>query len=160
MNSDVSIKLALEHSRALFIYHAGQRIASLNFYFVAIALFLTGFGLVAKSEELAPGYRAFIGVALSIAGVLLSKYLQALDRRNEQLLKCDESLLIYAEQTMANMNKCEQSEWQITASTDKVEPLDVRYSKIVPKIFRLYKILSVVGGVYSILPLAKAALLP
>ena len=40
MTQDEQVKLALEHARSMFTYHAGQRMSSLNFYLVAIAAFL------------------------------------------------------------------------------------------------------------------------
>src|ERR1044071_7173736 len=61
MNVDESTKLALEHARSLFIYHAGQRIESLNRYFVTITVFLTGFGVLANSK-LELGDRALFGL--------------------------------------------------------------------------------------------------
>jgi hypothetical protein len=157
MDSDESTKLALEHARSLFIYHAGQRIQSLNFYFVAITLFLTGFGFLASSN-LGPTDRAFVGIVLAFAGFFITHLFQELDKRNEQLVHCDESLLKYAEGTLANMSDPVLSEWKITECAEKPEKGVRRYAKIVPHIFRLYKAVSIIGGIYFALPWAKAAL--
>lgn len=155
MNSDELTKLALEHSRELFIYHAGQRIQSLNFYFVAITVFLTGFGFLATSA-LGPGDRALFGIVLAFAGFYITHLFQELDKRNEQLVHSDESLLKYAEETLANMSTPPLSEWKVAACAEKFRGR--HYTKIVPSIFGLYKFLSFVGGIYSVWPWTSAAL--
>jgi|SRR5579862_277135 len=148
MSDEDAIKLALEHSRALFVYHAGQRILSLNYYFVAIAVFLSGFGFLAASS-LTTNSRALIGLALAIAGIFLTHCFRSLDRRNEQLVDCNKKLLRHVEGEMAKRVGCD--EWNITASADDAPHLHWRYRFIVPRIFYLYMLLSGVGGLFSIL---------
>jgi hypothetical protein len=149
------LKLALEHSRPLFIYHATQRITSLNYYFVAIAVFLSGFGFVAAST-LEPEERALVGLVLSISGIILTSCFMGLDRRNIQLVGCNEKLLTYAEDKMATLSGCK--EWNIMACADKAEPRKDRYGKIVPRIFKLYLFLSIVGGIFAAWPWAAQLL--
>jgi hypothetical protein len=149
MSTDDSLKLALEHSRGMFIYHAGQRIASLNYYFVAIAVVLTGFGHVATSS-MSIDDRALFGLFLSIAGVVLTLCFKYLDRRNEQLVHCDEELVKWAEQKLVDLTGFLGA--TITTASDNLTPKGVRYSRIVPIIFCLYITLSVAGGIYSIWP--------
>jgi hypothetical protein len=146
MSSDDSLKLALEHSRGMFIYHAGQRIASLNYYFVAIAVVLAGFGHVATSS-MSIEDRSLFGLFLSIAGVVLTFCFKFLDKRNEQLVHCDEELVKWAEQKLADLTGFERG--KITSASDAFTP-KVRYSQIVPFIFWTYITLSVAGGIYSI----------
>jgi hypothetical protein len=153
-NDDGELKLALEHARALFVYHAGQRIQSLNYYFVAIAVFLSGFGFLANSS-LSNGKRALVGLVLSIAGIFLTVCFQGLDQRNDQLVERDESLLKWAEKEMADKLNCPA--WKITeAAGDPAisKPARYRYKKIVPRIFGLYMALIAAGGIYAIWPWA------
>lgn len=156
MNSDESTKLALEHSRTLFIYHAGQRIQSLNFYFVAITVFLTGFGVLAISK-VDPADRALFGTVLAAAGFYLTHLFQRLDKRNEQLVHCDESLLKYAEDALAKTSDPPLSEWKAAERAEELKPGVQHYTKIVPNIFGLYKFLSIIAGIYSVLPWIKSA---
>lgn len=156
-NELTKLKLALEHSRGLFIYHAGQRIQSLNFYFVAITVFLTGFGFLATSK-LEPGNRALIGLVLAIAGFCLSHFIQALDKRNEQLVHCDEFLLKCVEERLATTSEPPIPEWKVIACSEKPKQGVRHYAEIVPKIFRLYKGLSIFAGVYFTWPWIRAAL--
>jgi hypothetical protein len=156
MDPDESTKLALEHSRELFIYHAGQRIQSLNFYFVAITVFLTGFGALAISE-VDPVDRALFGIVLASAGFYLTLLFQRLDKRNEQLVHCDEFLLEKAEKKLADLEPA-LIEWKVTESAKKLSNKVRHYTEIVPSIFGLYQILSIIAGMYSVWPWAKTAL--
>lgn len=153
MLTDDTLKYALEHSRELFILHSGQRTASLNYYFLAIAVLLSGFGVVANSSSLSTASRALIGALLSIAGLVLTNCFRGLDKRNAQLIACDEKLLTCAEAQMAAL--AGRHEWNITTSTDDIEPRNVRYEIIVPRIFFLYTGLSTTLGIYAIWPWAN-----
>lgn len=148
MSPDDSIELAIQHARELFIYHAGQRIQSLNFYFVAIAVFLTGFGFVATAK-MTDGVRALFGIVLAIAGIYITKLFQDLDKRNEQLVHCDEKLLKAAEQKMVGTVI---PEWNITECYEQQKDGVPHYVTVVPNIFKLYIGLSAVGGIYSVVP--------
>jgi hypothetical protein len=159
MNADDSTKLALEHARSLFIYHAGQRIQSLNFYFVAITLFLTGFGFVASSN-LGPAGRAFVGIVLALAGFRITQLFQALDKRNEELVHCDESLLKDAEAALTKVSDPVVSAWEVTALSEKPEKGAKRYAKIVPSIFHLYMTVSILGGIYFACPWVSGVVWP
>jgi len=155
VSKEDSIKLALEHSRALFVYHAGQRILSLNYYFVAIAVFLSGFGFLAASS-LTTNSRAVIGLVLSTAGIFLTSCFKGLDRRNVQLVDCNKQLLKYVEGEMAILVSCD--EWNITVSADDAQPRHWRYGFIVPRIFTMYMLLSGAGGLFAIWPWATQQL--
>lgn len=157
MDSEQLTKLALQHSRELFIYHAGQRIQSLNFYFVNITVFLTGFGFLAISN-MGPPDRALFGIVLAVAGFYITHLFQELDKRNEQLVHCDEALLKHAEETLAKMSNPPVPEWKVLACADESKQGIRHYEKIVPSIFGLYKALNFIGGIYSVWPWTKAAL--
>ena len=156
MNADESTKLALEHARSLFIYHAGQRIESLNRYFVTITVFLTGFGFLATSK-LDPGNRALFGLVLAVGGFFITHRFKRLDDRNHNLVQHDESLLKYAEATMANLSDPPVTEWEVTkaAGEDRAAP---HYATVVPSIFWFYMVVSILAGIYFAWPWVQAAL--
>lgn len=156
MNPENSTTLALQHARELFIYHAGQRIQSLNFYFVAITVFLTGFGFLATSK-MEPEDRAFVGIVLAFGGFCITRLCQRLDKRNEQLVHCDEALLQKVEARMATEDS-ELQEWKVTDCGREEDPAIPHYSIIAPRLFDLYKALSIIGGIYSVWPWTKAVL--
>src|SRR5437867_4014750 len=118
MDSAEATKLALQHSRELFIYHAGQRIQSLNFYFVAVAVFLGGFGILITSK-VEPGGRALFGIVLAFAGTCITNLFQALDKCNEQLVHCDELLLKCAEGKMETITGTAVPEWKLTEGAEE-----------------------------------------
>jgi hypothetical protein len=149
------LKLALEHSRALFIYSAGQRMLSLNYYFVAIAVFLSGFCVITTSS-LTTGSRALSGSVLSTAGIILTICFWGLDHRNEMLVECSKTLLKFAEGEMANL--VGRVEWNTAAFADNALSLRPGYRTIVPIIFLLYIILSAAELLFSIWPWATQLL--
>jgi hypothetical protein len=157
MNADDSTKLALEHARSLFIYHAGQRIESLNRYFVTITVFLTGFGVLATSK-LELGDRALFGLVLACGGFFITHLFKGLDKRNHQLVQCDESLLVYAEEKMAKLSNPLVPAWEVTKAAAKHREGVPHYTTIVPSIFRLYMAVSILGGIYFAWPWVQAAL--
>ena len=80
----------------MFIYHAGQRHGSLNFYFGVLAAFVAGFvalftadKLWALSQPVAP----VIATVLGFAAILITILFGLLDMRNADLVKCDEKLV-------------------------------------------------------------------
>lgn len=156
MDADDSTKFALEHARSLFIYHAGQRIESLNRYFVTITVFLTGFGFLATSK-LDPGNRALFGLALAVGGLFITHRFKRLDDRNHKLVQHDESLLIYAEAAMANLSDPPVTKWEVTkaAGEDSEVP---HYATIVPSIFYFYMVVSILAGIYFAWPWVHAML--
>lgn len=158
MNVDESTKLALEHARSLFIYHAGQRIESLNRYFVTITVFLTGFGFLATSK-LEPGDRALFGLILACGGLVITHFFKGLDRRNAQLVDCNEALLEHAEEALANSSNPPVREWEITKQAGQHSDGVLHYAKILPNIFRFYQAVSILGGIYFAYLWVKAAVI-
>ncbi|MFI2810941.1 hypothetical protein [Microbulbifer zhoushanensis] len=151
MNTDRNTELALLHSRELFIYNAGQRIQSLNFYLVAIAIFLTGFAFLANSE-LHPLPRAVVGLVIAFAGARLTHIFQELDKRNEQIVQCSEELLIAAEEEISKTSETLKAHWNITSRLDNHKRGVFHHTEIVPQLFKLYYLLFCAGGIYSVFP--------
>jgi hypothetical protein len=157
------LKIELEHSRTLFVYHATQRTSSLNYYFVAMTALLSGFVLVVITPSLEPTHRACIGLVLGVAGAYLTWCFKGLDRRNEQLVDSCKKVLINVEKRMnavlANEDGAalgvapERPMSGIIFASDEMRPKKVRYRFIVPRIFHLYMILSAAGGLYAFWPL-------
>lgn len=93
---DEYLKVGLEHGRSMFVYHAGQRHSSLNFYFAVLAAFVAAFAALFTHDELwkAPGNVApTIAFGLAVAAMLLTFFFLLLDFRNRDLVKCDELLI-------------------------------------------------------------------
>src|SRR5215471_2547159 len=94
------LKIALDHSRAMFIYHAGQRHSSLNFYFAVLGAFVAGLVSLFTSEKLwtyphwiAPVIINIVGIGAFRVTILFAR----LDRRNADLVEWDEMLMARAE---------------------------------------------------------------
>lgn len=146
---DERLKWALEHARGLFIYHAGQRIASVNYYFLAIAVVITGFAHIATSSDITPGDRALLGIGLAVAGAFLTHFFKTLDLRNMDLVDCDSELLMKVEGLMKDDGI---HEWTVTRAAKDKGPASRHYRVVVPKIFGLYLWTSILGGCYSAWP--------
>src|SRR5579862_1938145 len=107
------LKLALEHSRDMFKYHADQRHTSLNYYFVALAAFVTAFVALLNGDSVWKASSFVrIGTRPVIAGKLLGSALGGvaiamtllfllLDNRNRELVEADKRLLARAELGLA-----------------------------------------------------------
>jgi hypothetical protein len=77
----------LEHPRALFIYHAGQRFSTINYFFVAFAVFAAAF--VGTYTDKFPSLPA-VRVGLAVMALFVTVIFWMLDRRNQELVHVDE----------------------------------------------------------------------
>lgn len=144
-----SAKLALEHARDKFAYHANQRHASIRFYFVALAIVVTGFiGLLTSRSGTLVTNSPLIGIALGATGAFVSACFWILDHRNDMLVRCDERLLKVAEKRLALLHGIEA--FEIVATSDAVRPSWVRYERVMPLMFGFFILLSTLGSVYSV----------
>jgi deoxyribose-phosphate aldolase len=142
------LKLALDHARDLFVYHAGQRLTSLNFFLAAVGFVIGGTATaLSKLSDNDPLTRCFLGV-VSATVLILSVFFWILDKRNEYLVHCDE----------AAMKKCER---ELAVSTGLAElntilnsdvyPSSITYRRIMPMLFILFILLGMIGIVFSYL---------
>jgi len=103
-NGKDGLDVALEHGRALFIYHAGQRHGSLNFYFAVLGIFVAGYVSLFTSDKLwaTPGFTApIIGTIVGGAALAVTVLFGTLDRRNADLVEWDEKLVDSVEKKLA-----------------------------------------------------------
>ncbi len=96
---------ALEHSRALFAMHAGQRMQLVNFFIVAAA-FLTGAFVNALAPDSAP--QNYVAAAISSVGVVVSVLFLFLEQRTKKLVKIGEGALKSLERGLADELKLDE----------------------------------------------------
>jgi len=106
-----TLKVALEHSRALFIYHASQRHTSLNYYFVALAALVTGQVTLFTHHELwaveqhvrftQPG--PWMTTALGFTGIFLAMNFKWIDDRNASLVDTDKAAVAELEERLLTL---------------------------------------------------------
>lgn len=103
------LKLALEHGRDIFKYHAGQRHASLRFYFAVLAAIVGALVTFATAEakNVPGGLRTALILIVSVAGIVMTHMFRRLDKRNEELVHCDELLLMTVEKKLAETSQQE-----------------------------------------------------
>lgn len=89
-----AFKDALEHAWAWFELHAAQRMQTFNFFLVATAFLVAGFGAVVERDQ---------GLAMGIGmlGAWISLWFNRLERRSKQLVKAGEEALTLLEQELA-----------------------------------------------------------
>jgi hypothetical protein len=93
----------LEHPRALFIYHAGQRFSTINYFFVAFAIFAAAF-VTTFTEKLTltdPTQIYLLRLALAAMASFVTGIFWMLDRRNAELVLVDE----FAQNTIEELIK-------------------------------------------------------
>ena len=83
------LKGLLEHGRALFIYHAGQRLNTINYFFVAFAVFTTGY-VSTFTKEIGTPTTVVLQTILGLLALGVTLFFRALDKRNEVLVHRDE----------------------------------------------------------------------
>ena len=149
---DEHLRVGLEHGRAMFVYHAGQRHGSLNFYFAVLAAFVAAFAALFTSDQLwkVPGNMApTIATALACAAIALTGFFLLLDFRNRALVKCDEKLIKAVERTLADRYSVEDFKIiECSDAKEKANPL-ISYKWIVPLILAVFVSIWVGGAIGS-----------
>jgi hypothetical protein len=137
------LQIALEHARAMFVYHAGQRHNHINFFLTALGLAIGGtaaaFGKLSNDK---PGVTCLL---LSLGGatvIVLSWCFWKLDERNAFLVECDERALRKAEAELAQLPNYPEFE---TIKKSDAWPEKGMYRKIMPKLFKWFIFLGVVA---------------
>jgi hypothetical protein len=84
-------QVLLDHARSLFEYHAGQRLNTIQYFFVAYAIFVAAYvsTITADKQPIDPR----IQLTLSGLALIVSLAFFALDLRNQQLVNVDETAL-------------------------------------------------------------------
>jgi pyruvate/2-oxoglutarate dehydrogenase complex dihydrolipoamide acyltransferase (E2) component len=140
------LERALTHARELFTYHAGQRHFSINFFTTALALTTGGVATALGKTTLDTGETAALLGLGSATVILLSWSFRRLDKRNANLVECDEAALKSAEQELA-VKMGSRAYETVRHSDDYKGP---KYASIMPWLFWWFISLGIVGLVYSI----------
>jgi phosphoglycolate phosphatase len=142
------LKIALDHSRSMFIYHAGQRHSSLNFYFAVLGAFVAGFvslftadKLWANMHPVAPIIITIVGAAAFRVTILFAR----LDRRNADLVEWDEMLMARVEKDLHVRNP-DLPGFEIVRHSDFPPPKTVEREPGVAENYAKYKYRTVVRG--------------
>jgi len=89
-------KEALDHAWNWFSLHASQRMQSFNFFLVAVAFLVAGYGTVVDKHPA-------IAVGIGGLGAWLSFWFNRLERRSKQLVKAGEVALGYSQARLAEL---------------------------------------------------------
>jgi len=145
----------LSHLRSLFEYHAGQRLNSIRYFFVAYSLFATAYFTAQGIEDKTSA--DFIGiVTLCLVAAIVSGCFWALDRRNSELVEIDELALLELESHAAvNHDSRIESDnlraFQITERSDmglkSKNKLNFRYKGLLSFIFSVFIAVAILGAV-------------
>lgn len=151
------LEKGLDHARNMFIYHATQRHNSIRFFFVAVAIFLTGFFvlLTNDSECLSPATRNLLATIQSIAAFVITVCFWRLDERNVALVHSDERLLRFCEQELAILTSIPQ--YKTVDFSDTLTPRWLQYTWIMRLMFLTLAGLCVLGTLVSCGALSKGA---
>lgn len=144
------LKPALEHARALFIYHAQQRFTSINYFFVAYALSATAYvGLLEKAVS--PYFRLILGLYAAVVTAVFF----GLDRRNAQLVRIDEQAMEELEGRVKN---------QLTLSKDfqmahrwHEEATKLQFQNILPVMFLVLVCLAIMAMAHALYDLCNSS---
>jgi phosphoglycolate phosphatase len=158
------LKIALDHSRAMFIYHADQRHRSLNYYFAVLGAFVAGFVSLFTADKLWANMHPVAPVIITVVGIAairLAILFARLDQRNADLVEWDEALMARVENELHVRNpdlagfeiirhsdfpprKTEETEPKVAANYAKY-----KYPPIVRgalRVFNIIFVLAIVGA--------------
>ena len=95
----------LDHSRSLFVYHAGQRLNSIRYFFAIYGIIFGGYISVLSSGE--TGMKEHFSLAaITLLGAFVASTFHSLDLRNEELVHVDENAMDLAERKiLPKLNK-------------------------------------------------------
>jgi hypothetical protein len=126
------LKTQLEHARALFIYHAGQRLTAIYYFFVAYTVAGTAYvGLLGKDVPY------YIRLLLGIYALVVTVMFWGLDMRNAQLVRIDEKAMAEIEKKMATG----LSQFELVKTWDKEGGI-FQYKYILKIVFLFFATLS------------------
>ncbi|MEO1039629.1 MAG: hypothetical protein AAFX09_08790 [Pseudomonadota bacterium] len=133
---------ALEHARGLFIYHAGQRLQGIRFYFIALAALG---GVFAASQSTTPNTpQLFAGLIIAILAFVLTIIFLLLDRRNEELVHNNENSITEIETTITN--RLGFKSFGSIAAGENAKRLT--YSVLAPAMFIFFGVLSFIAAAF------------
>jgi hypothetical protein len=137
-------KTVLEHARGQFQYHADQRIRSIQYFFLAYAIFAAAYAGTFKLENSPPNPH-FFNFFLCLMGLIVSLAFWALDRRNVQLVEIDEEALAELEEVISL--KFRLASFAMTARWETAPRKWIyRYRIVINILFAIIAIISLVAA--------------
>ncbi|MEL6377398.1 MAG: hypothetical protein AAFQ04_09400 [Pseudomonadota bacterium] len=91
----------LDHSRSLFVYHAGQRLNSTRYFFAIYGVIFGGYISVLGEEKGGVLWHAALA-AIALFGLLVALVYRNLDLRNAELVGVDENAMHFVEMQILN----------------------------------------------------------
>lgn len=131
---------ALEHARSLFIYHAGQRLTTIRYFFVAYAIFIAAyanayFGAASRAAAGGPDLHWPLSVIGALAAFVVLVF-WALDVRNSEIVGIDERALTEVEGRLSD--ELQLSQINITRACDCPKRAFFQYRNIVPLMYAAF----------------------
>lgn len=142
------LKGLLEHGRALFIYHAGQRLNTINYFFVAFAIFTTAYVSTFTREINSQTLTITLQTILGFLALGVTLFFRALDKRNEVLVHHDEEAQNEIEHLILDrygLNKFKLVEaWHADRTA-------THYSAIMPRLYTFFGAISLLAAIFPII---------
>ena len=165
----------LEHPRSLFIYHAGQRFSTINYFFVAFAIFAAAFVSTFTKDFQDASQLHLLRFGLAIMALLITVIFWMLDKRNQELVHVDElcqheiEKLIQAKyddiknvQLVSGWSKHKQHGWlsDVVPSQERKHGWQWigQYSFIMPMMYSIFLLVSFLIAIWQGLPLIPKCL--
>lgn len=159
MTTPASLTDLLDHARQQFQYHAGQRLASIRYFFATYAVFAAGYLGVFAKETSAPAQTQLV---LSIGALIITMAFWALDIRNAELVEIDEDAMREIEGILSAEKRDGQSLEHFTITKNWEDPIKrkitgrcrqrmVKYSFIVRGLFAAIALLSLAAIAQSLI---------
>jgi hypothetical protein len=125
-------QVLLEHPRSLFEYHAGQRLNTIQYFFVAYAIFVAAYvsTLTTDKQTIDPKIQFW----LSVLATLISLAFFALDLRNAHLVHVDECALKKLEAKVREQYDLDES-FEIAKGWEKQKYWPPHFAVILPVLY-------------------------
>ena len=132
----------LGHAWSWFVVHSAQRMQGINYFLVAIALVVAGYGASFA------GKNYIVALAIGVLGLGVTYTFWMLDRRTRQLIKASEEPLRFVEAEIARRSGVDSI--NILDNVEKPDPGHLTYTKALEVLMFLVAVLMLVAIVASI----------
>lgn len=155
--SDKSVSDAdlLQHGRELFVYHAGQRLITIRYFFVAYAIFAAGY--IGAMTPATTGGQDIGGLRLLITflAFVITIAFWALDARNSELVKIDEASLKEIERIIQKNKSL--TYFNIHERADCPKNTILQYSYVVNIMYFIFFIITFLVGAFELRAVLRGA---
>ena len=139
-------KLLLDHARGQFQYHAGQRLNTFRYFFVAYAIFVAAYVGTMTGKTVVPVY---VPLILGIMAFLVTLGFWALDARNAEMVHIDEAALKEIEGLVAT--EYERKQFEMTEAWDKPRYPLIQYKWIVKLLYSVIALVTLLAVAHDFL---------